>query len=100
MAGRERGTRLRDSNHRTSDASLPSILLMPPTREEVSICDAVSRLSPRVDPLLVLESLRKDAHSRRERVQHLRRRILAGNYHVSDGAVAAAVLLEGDLLLQ
>ena len=73
---------------------------MVPTGEEISICDAVARLAPGVDPLSILVGLRKDAENRRERIEGLRKRVQTGNYRVAPGAVAAAILLEGDILLQ
>jgi anti-sigma-28 factor FlgM len=99
MAGRERDARLRALQDLRPDTSLPSNPPILPTREEVSICDAVIHLAPGIDPLLLLESLRRDAGGRRERVRQLRRRILAGEYHVAPEAVATAMLLEGELFL-
>ncbi len=73
---------------------------MPLDQDEVSICDAVRRLSPGIDVQAILSSLRKEAAIRRVRIQKLRRQVLAGAYSIAPGAVAAAMLREGDLGLQ
>ncbi len=73
---------------------------MSPEQEEISICDAVRGLSLGIDEEAILMSLRNEATNRRARIQKLRSRILAGEYSVEPGAVAAAILLEGDLMLQ
>ena len=99
MARRKCGARVRRSDNLNADSSLPSTLPLFPTPEEFSICDVAARLSPGVDSLLLLEHLRKDAHNRRERVLSLRRRVLAGEYYVAPGAVAAAILQQGNLFL-
>jgi Anti-sigma-28 factor, FlgM len=68
-----------------------------PAAEEISICDALARLCPALDQGEILQRLRENAARRRERVDELRRQVLAGTYHVSPRAVATAILLEGDL---
>ena len=100
MAGRKREARLRTLQNRRPVPSPKSTIPLPETKEEISICDAVKRLLPDINPVAILESLREEAEKRRARLASLRRMIPQGQYHVEPGAVAAAILLEGDLLLQ
>jgi len=100
MVPRKRDAQLRFSYDCTADTPPLSSLPALPPEEEVSICDAVARMVPNVDRKQLLESLRKDAQSRRVRVQQLRRRIASGNYHIPAAEVATALLWEEELLRQ
>jgi len=100
MAGRGRDAKLKITTHRIPDAVHSAIRSQSASPEEVSICDAVRRLLPGINPIALLESLQKEARNRRARIERLRWKIAAGEYHVEPGAIAAAILLEGDLLLQ
>lgn len=99
MAGRARDRRNRPSANQSAEPSTPYTLPLFPAEEEISICDVLSRLCPGIDQGQILQHLRKDATRRQERVQKLRRQILAGDYQVHPGEVATAILLEGELLL-
>lgn len=99
MAGRARDTRNRISAKQEADRSDPYTLPLFPAEEEISICDVFSRLCPGIDQGQILQHLREDATRRQERVQKLRRQILAGDYQVHPREVATAILLEGELLL-
>ena len=100
MAGRERAANLQNTRDGIPDAVHIPIRSQSAAPEEVSICDVVRRLLPGINPAALLESLQKEARNRRARIERLRRKIAAGEYHVEPGAIAAAILLEGDLLLQ
>ena len=100
MGGREREAWLRTLQNRKPGPSPRSTTSLPTTLKDVSICDTVKRLLPDVNPVAILRSLREEAENRRARIARLRRMILDGQYYVEPGVVAAAILLEGDLLPQ
>jgi len=99
MAGFERTGRRSAASNPRAITSLPAGIAEWPTEEEVSICDAVLRRIPEIDPRSLLECLRKEARSRKGRVEALRELVASGEYQVSPRAVAASILLEGDLML-
>jgi len=100
MAGRPRNTRNRIPEKQAAHRTTPTTLPLFPSPEEISICDALARFCPGLDQCEIFQHLREDETRRRERVDGLRQQVLAGTYNVSPRAVAAAILLEGDLLVQ
>jgi len=100
MAGRARDTRNRKPTDAKTTRSIPSTLPLFPTPEEESFCDAVARVCPGINGMELLQALRKEAAKRCNRVRQLREQVVAGEYQVPPGAVAAAILAEGELLVQ
>jgi hypothetical protein len=99
MAGRGRDTRNQKWADGKTSLPIPSTLPLFPTPEEVSFCEAVAGVLPDIDSKKILQELRRDEARRIARVWKLRERVLAGDYHVPPGAVAAAILADGDLLV-